>query len=706
MKSLRNASVAAVIALFTGLGCGGSGAPPASPAQDPTVPVPSPAPAEEAPVVVDVVDPVAGSMTVSGIRALCDDHLASAQKILDEIKRLSSTPDDALTYASTLGRVDDLVFEIFLGGGFSGLMNVGHPDKSVRDAAKECRPKVDRFHTNMMLDAEFAGVIKRYAARGEKLEGTKKRLLDELLRDFRRNGLDLPAAEQAKLRAINDELSKLEQDFVSNISDSVLSIEVDPKKLKGLPDEFVKTHPPGDNGKVKLTTNYPDYFPVVTYAEDRTVARDLAKKFNNRAAEANLEILARVLVLRKKKADLLGYETWAHYAVEPRMAKQPDKVQAFLKTAADRVRGPAKKEYAEFVKEYRRRGGKVDKPIPQYERMYLEQVLRKKKYGFDAKKLSQYFEVNQVTEGLLSIMQRLYAVKFVDAKDAPKWHQDVRVLDVTSEGKTVGRIYIDLYPREGKYKHAAMFDLRTGKRLADGRYVPPIAALVCNFPKPGGAAPALMTHQQVQTYFHEFGHTIHHVITQEELASYSGTNTVRDFVEAPSQMLEEWTWKRETLDLFAKHHKTGEKIPPALFKAMTAARAFGRALSTERQLSLATLDFEYHLTKPPFDTGKVFDEVMARTQSFSYQPDTHFEATFGHLMGYDAAYYGYQWALAIARDVLTRFEKDGFMDATVASDWREHVLSRGAGADESELVKRFLGRDWNLDAYAAFLAGK
>jgi thimet oligopeptidase len=522
---------------------------------------------------------------------------------------------------------------------------------------------------------------------------------------LRRNGLDLPGDKQTELRAINDELSKLSQNFGSNISDAVLSIRVKPERLKGLPQSFLDSHKAEADGLVTLTTNYPDYFPVITYAEDRSVARELTALFDNRAADKNLPILDRILELRSKKAKLLGYATWADYAIEPRMAKSSSTVREFLTNLAKDVKAPARREYKEFEAKYRKHGGKAGQAIPNYERVYLEQKLREKNYGFDAKQLSEYFEMNAVTQGLLLIVQKLYGIEFRDVADAPKWHPDVRVLDVFDHAKRLGRIYLDLYPREGKYKHAAMFEIRGGKKLENGKYLEPITALVCNFPKPGDT-PALMTHSDVTTYFHEFGHTLHHVLTQQELSSYAGTNTARDFVEAPSQMFEEWSYRRETLDLFAKHYQTGKPIPENLFQAMSKSRGFGRALSTERQISLATLDFEYHVRPWPLSTDTVFQEVMAKTQSFTYLPNTHFQATFGHLMGYDAGYYSYQWALAIARDVLTRFEKDGFMNEKTASDWRKAVLEQGAGEDENKLIEAFLGRPHDLKAYIAYLQNK
>ena len=666
--------------------------------------------AQAAPVAVDFaapdLDPVEVAMTAEGVVALCDARLKQAEVTRDAIKGLAGKPAEALTYDTTLGQVDRLTFEISLAAGFSELMAQGHPDENVRKAALGCRPKVESFHTDLMLDADFAGVIRQYASKGETLTGTRKRLLDDLLREFRRNGLELPADQQAQLRKLNEELTLLEQQFAVNLSEAVGELKVKPDQLAGLSDDFKKAHPPGDDGLVTLTTDYPDYFPIVTDAEDRTVARDLTRLFHNRAADKNLTILDQVLTLRETKAKLLGYETWADYAIEPRMAKTKEAVSAFLADAAKTVKAPAQTELREFRAKHVELGGDAKKPIPNYDRMYLEQKLRQEKYNFDAQELSKYFEVTSVTDGLLGIVSRIYGVDIKESTELPRWHEDVRVFELSDQGKFLGRIYLDLYPREGKYKHAAMFDIRVGKRRADGSYVRPMAALLCNFPRTTAEAPGLLTHNQVTTFFHEFGHALHHVLTQEELASYAGTNTVRDFVEAPSQMFEEWAFRRETLDLFAKHHETGQKIPNELFEALSKSRAFGRALATERQISLASLDFEYHSRKLPFSTDEVMLEVMEKTQSFGTLPDTHFQGTFGHLMGYDAGYYGYQWALAIARDVLTRFEEEGYLNVTVAKSWRESVLEKGAGGDEVELVTTFLGRKPDLKAYGRFLSGE
>ncbi|MBN2196205.1 MAG: Zn-dependent oligopeptidase [Polyangiaceae bacterium] len=653
-------------------------------------------------------DPVAAGFTAADILRFSASHLERARRLVESVRVLARAPDAALVYASVLAPLDEVAFATALAGGFAGLMEETHPDGAVREAARACRPRLVTFQTDMMLDAELADVVRRFStsAAAAELTGTSQRLLKELLREFRRNGLELPPADQVRLRELNDELNRAAQDFSKNLAEATGSVRVSPVRLRGLPDAFLAAHPPEADGLVTITTDYPDYFPVVCYAEDRELARELNSIFDSRAAAENVPLLERVLALRADKARLLGYATWADYVLESRMARTPDAVRDFLAGAAAAVREPGRREYAEFQAERSLALGVPEGlPIPVYDRLYLEQRLREKKYGYDGKALSEYFPVEGVVSGVLGLVSRLFGLEFVPRPEAPRWHADVRVLDLLRGGVVAGRLFLDLFPREAKYKHAAMFEIRPGKRLADGTYATPMTALVTNFPAPD-AGPALLTLEDVTTFFHELGHALHHLLTQEELASYSGTSTAQDFVETPSQMLEEWAFQREVLDAFARHYVTGAAVPEPLFAAMLRARAFGRALATERQLALAALDFEYHTQPTPLATDVVFREVMARTQQFAHQPETRFQATFGHLMGYDAGYYGYQWALAIARDVLTRFEREGFMSRATAADWLEQVLSRGGGADEATLVQAFLGRPTNLEAYAAFLRGE
>lgn len=651
-------------------------------------------------------DPVAIAMTPDGAKKLCDEHLALAQQNLDGIKALKGKPAAELTWASTVGRFDDALLEINSAGEFPYLMGVAHPDAAVREAAKLCEPKTDKLLTAMWLDADLAAVIKAYAQKGEKLEGERARLLSDVLRDFRRNGLELPAEKQTRLRALNEEITKLGQDFQSNLASATASIEVPPKSLEGLPKEYIEKHPPKASGKVEITTDYPDFFPFVTYSKDRKKALELWVLFTNKGGDKNVKILERLLALRTEKAKMLGYKSWADYAIEPRMAKSSAAVREFLGKVRDALKEPAKVEMDELMKEHVKAGGrKTDKLAPS-ERYFLEDRVRKAKYSFDSQAISAYLEIGAVKKGLMDITARMYGLVYKQVP-AKAWHPDVEAYEAydAASGRLIGKFYLDLHSRPDKYKHAAMFTVRTAKRLSDGTWQTPVAALECNFPKPG-AQPALMSHEDTVTFFHEFGHVLHHLLTRSELAAYSGTAAVRDFVEAPSQMFEEWAWSREVLDLFARHHKTGEKIPDDLFQAMTKARGFGRALGTQRQIFLAMVDQELHARDPVGDSTKVVEETQNANDSFGYVKGTHFQSSFGHLVGYDAGYYGYQWALSLSRDVLTRFRKEGLLNPAPAKAWRDEVLSRGGGAEEREMIRRFLGREPSHDAYIAYLTGK
>ena len=703
----------ALLLVASATSCGGPEGPPAVPGPTTALVPPGGGPARaigERPIVPSAldIDPVAvalgGHDPREGVVSLCDNSLARARLILDDVRAMDTKPDADLSWDTTVGALDRAKIAIRNAGDFPGLMAVAHPDDTVREAAKGCEPKVDKLETELWLDAALARVVKRYAAKKEPLSTPRARLLTHTLRDFRRNGLELDAKGQERVRGLNDELTKLGQDFSENIAASHLFVDATPAQLEGVPKEWLAAHKPGADGKIRISTDYPDYFPVITYAKDRGVALELYKQFDNRAADKNIALLDRLLALRSEKAKLLGYATWSDYVLEPRMAKDSKTVATFLEGLRRQVAKKSDAEMAEFRALHVKLGGKEADAIPPSDRMYLEDQLRKSKYGLDSKEVSQYFEVRKVKEGLLAVTSKMFGIKFRPAEGMPTWHPDVEPMDVLdNDGKLLGRFYFDLYPREGKYKHAAVFSIRDTAKMTDGSRLVPIAAIECNFTKPGGAAPALMSHQDAVVFFHEFGHVIHHVLSESELSSFAGTSVARDFVESPSQMFEEWAWSKPVLDLFALHHETGKPIPDAMFSSMTRSRSFGRGLFTQRQLFLAALDQAYHTRPPPLDTTKVLQETNDAYTPFKYVDGTHVQASFGHLVGYDAGYYGYQWALSIAEDLFTRFKREGLLNVKTAADYRATILSKGGSEDETAMVTKFLGRAPSDAAYKAFL---
>lgn len=713
MRQLRVAAPVLFLCVSLFAGCGSDPPPaPVTPPPPASTPVPAPIPTplplakRDVPMAPTDVDPVAvGLSGPDGITRVCDESLARAEAVLASMRWAADRPDSELTWETTLAKLDRAKISIRNAGDFPALMAVAHPDPAVREKAKACEPKIDKLETSLWLDAKLASVVKRYAGlQKEALPPARARLLEHTLRDFRRNGLDLDAKGQARLRELNEELTKLGQDFDTNLAASHLTVEATPAQLDGLPKEWIATHKPNDAGKVVVTTDYPDFFPVLTYAKDRKLALELYKQFDNRAADKNIAVLEKILTLRQEKAKLLGYATWADYVLEPRMAKNSKTVADFLEGLKKHLAQKGNTEMAEFRAMRAKLGvGAANDPIPPSDRLYLEDQVRKAKYGLDSKEVSQYFEVTTVKQGLLTITSKMFGIEYRKA-NVPTWHPDVEPMEVVdTKGNLLGRFYFDLYPRDGKYKHAAVFSIRDTVKLAEGSRLVPIAAIECNFPKPGEGAPALMSHQDAVTFFHEFGHVLHHLLSESELSTFAGTSVARDFVESPSQMLEEWAWAKETLDLFAVHHETKKPIPASLHAAMLRSRGFGRAIATQRQLFLAALDQRYHTRPMPFDTTKVLQETHDAYTPFKYVEGTHFQASFGHLIGYDAGYYGYQWALSIAQDLFTRFKKEGLLNTKTAAEYRAAILSQGASEDEAKLVAKFLGRPPNDTAYKKFL---
>lgn len=715
-RSVRRLSLV-VLPWFVSLaGLAACGEPPLAPvvprkpvasADVPRPPEPPPPPPKTLPL---DVDPTAYFTTPEDLRKLCTESLAMGREKLAEVRLLANAKDEALTSDAVLGAIDDARLATKNAGDFSSLMAVAHPDAAARKVAEECEPLAGSFETSFYLDRTIADVVLRF----EKLRVAGKvapkskeyeRTLVHLLRDYKRNGLELDATGQARLRHLNAEITKLGQEFENNLAGATLTIDATEKDLDGLPKSYLDAHKPGEGGKIKISTDYPDYFPVLQYAKNRTFALELYKKFDNRAADKNVPLLEKLLAVREEKAKLLGYPTWADYVLEPRMAKSPKAVADFLEGLRTHVAKKGEDEFAEFRAMHVKLGGKKEDPIPSADRTYLEDRVRQAKYGLDSKEVSEYFEVGKVKAGILAITGKLFDVTFRPA-NVPKWHPDVEPMEVVDQkGQVLGRFYFDLYPRPGKYKHAAVFSIRDTKRMGDGSRLMPIAAIECNFPKPGGEGPALMSHQDATTFFHEFGHVLHHLLSKTDTVTFAGTSVARDFVESPSQMLEEWAWDKSTLALFARHYKTDKPLPDALFQKMTRARGFGRALGTQRQLFLAGLDQTYHTRKTPFDTTPVLAEIQARYTSFKYVEGTHFQGTFGHLVGYDAGYYGYQWALSIAQDLFTRFSTAGLLDAKTAADYRAMVLEKGGSEDAEVLVQTFLGRPPSDAAYKRFLTG-
>ncbi|BDV29654.1 M3 family metallopeptidase [Microbacterium terricola] len=569
------------------------------------------------------------------------------------------------------------------------VLSESHPDESVRGAAESQVQALEALAAARLLDrglwAAFDG-----ADTGD-LDAEEQRLLAFVQRDFRRGGVALDDAARERVRELTDRDTELGLAFSRSIRDGRREIRVEPAALAGLPDDFLAEHPAGDDGLVVLTTDYPDLMPVREYATDRGTRTALVAAYNDLAWPENEPVLAELLAVREERARLLGYTDWADFETEPRMIGSGAAIPAFLDRLDEASRDAAAAEYPLLLERLR-----VDDPdaeaVTLADFWYLASALKAENHDVDALEVRSYFSFDRVLPGVLETTGRLLDVEYVPV-GVPTWHEDVHSYDVVRAGERLGRIHLDMHPREGKFTHAACFPLAPG---IVGRSLPE-AVLLCNF------ARGLMTHDEVVTFFHEFGHLVHDILGgAQRFVRFAGVATEWDFVEAPSQLLEEWAWDAGVLASFTAN-ADGDPIPADLVARMRVADGFGRALEVRRQLGHANVSYHLHVDRPA-DLQAATERLYAASSPVRPLPGLHPYAGFGHLTGYGACYYTYQWSLVIARDLLSAFGGD-LMDPEVARRYRREILEQGGRRDAADLVQAFLGRPYAFDAYRDWLAG-
>lgn len=569
------------------------------------------------------------------------------------------------------------------------LVSESHPDAEIRHLAEGQVQELDALQAGRLLDRDLWRAFADADADG--LGDEERRLLDRIRRDFRRGGVDLDDAARERVRQLTERDTELSLTFSRNIREGRREIRVAVDALAGLPQDFVAEHPADDDGLVTLSTDYTDLMPVREYARDRATRHALVGAYNDLAWPENEPVLTELLEVRAELAQLLGFTDWADYEADTRMIGSGAAIPEFL-ARVDEASAPATSgEYARVL-ERLQRDDPAASEVTIADFWYVLGALKREEYDVDAQAVRSYFPFPRVLDGVLDVTGRLLDVAYVEV-DAPSWHGDVRTFDVVRGEERLGRIHLDLHPRDGKYNHAACFGLVPGVR---GRTLPE-AVLLCNFSR------GLLEHDEVVTFFHEFGHLVHDILGGDQRwVRFTGIETEWDFVEAPSQLLEEWAWDPEVLATFARN-EAGEPIPADLVARMRTADAFGRALEVRRQLGHATTSYRLHVDRPA-DLAAATEEYYSRTSPVQPLPGSHSYAGFGHLTGYGACYYTYQWSLVIARDLLTAFGDD-LMNPEVARRYRTDILERGGSRDAVDLVEAFLGRATRFDAYRDWLAG-
>ncbi|HEX7833239.1 MAG TPA: M3 family metallopeptidase [Thermoanaerobaculia bacterium] len=619
-----------------------------------------------------------------------DQALARAQELL---QRIESLPTDDVSAERVLDVWDDAsvaMEEVF---GPISLLNSVHPDKDVRDACDLALVKESSFLTDVFQNEAFYERVQRVVPATVAGRELRKHLIEA----FEDSGVTLPPDKRRRFKEISDRLTELGQEFAKNMRENDTRITFTPDECAGMPQPWLDRMPRDEHGNVVVGFDYPDYVPFLMNAQNEEARKRYWIANTQRGTPRNLDVLDEIVALRKETADLYGERSFAHYVTKRRMVENPETVQRFLDDV-QRVVTEAELRDLRSLAELKAEllGVPVsDVRIHRWDVSFYRERLRERRYAVDQEEMRKYFPCAPTMAWVIDVTARLYGLRFERA-DVPVWHEDVLYYDVfdAATNAFVGGIYADLYPRDGKYKHAAAWPVRGGSRRCGRR---PISVLVANFNRQG------LTHDEVETLLHEFGHVLHGVLSETHYVAHSGTSVQRDFVEAPSQMYEEWASRMESLDLLRNHCSACPRIDESLVERINAAKKFGAGIDYGRQWLYASFDMALSSEHPEPSM-----ELWARMESqtpMGYEPGTQFPGTFEHIAsGYAAGYYGYMWAKVIALDLVTAFGTD-VMNGETGRRFRQEILSRGSEEPARALVERFLGRPVASDAFFSHIIG-
>jgi oligopeptidase A len=618
--------------------------------------------------------------------------------------------EESPNYGNTLGALEELSEGLEYAMGIVSHLESVATTPELRDAYNAVQPQVSEFYSKIPLNAELWARLKAFAETDEAkaLSGPRARLLKKTVDDFRRHGADLGPDDKRRLAEIDVELAKVTTKFAENVLDSTAKFELvitDRERLAGLPESALAAAKQSANDKevegFRFTLQEPSIVPVLTYLDDASIREQLWRAYNTRASAgefANQDRLAQILWLRAEKAKLLGYESFADLVLEDRMAGTAKRAKDFVDDLCSRTEGFFANESEQLMAFRRELEGENAPALQPWDLSYYAEKMRRARYDFDEEELRPYFPVERVMSGMFELVQRLYGIEVRQLDDFPVWDETVKTFEVVDGDKHLGVFYADLIPRETKRGGAWMNGLITGIPNADdGRHL----GLICgNLTQPVDDKPALLTHREVETIFHEFGHLLHHLLTEVPIRSLAGTNVAWDFVELPSQIMENWCWEREALDLFARHWQSDAPIPDDLFEKMNRARTFRSASAMMRQLGFGTVDLALHLDYSGGDVLAFGRSVLARFSAAplpeNYAMLCGFLHLFAHPVGYAGAYYSYKWAEVLDADAFTAFREGGIFSRDVGMRFRKAILSRGDSHDALDLYKDFMGREPEL----------
>jgi thimet oligopeptidase len=632
------------------------------------------------------------------LRRASTDAIERSQRELDAIVG-SRAPR---TVESVLDPLDLLLARVRDVGSHGSLIFAVHPDEATRAAGRDLSESADRFFNAFRLNDGAYGALRALDLGAA--EADTRFAVDKILREMRRAGVEKDPATRDRLLELNNEIDRTSNQYGENIANLPRSIVVDsPAALAGLPEDYLAAHRPAADGRIRITTSYPDALPVLGYADRADVRRRLLFEIMNRAYPENSAVIERLLALRNEFARTLGYASYAEYAIEDKMMRTPRAARDFLDRVGRLLEAPTRADLERLLARKRWDLPDADRLDPWdtqfFGQGYYEEKIREEEFGVDLRVLRRFLSFVRVRDGLFGLCRDLFGIEFHRAANAAVWHPTVEAYDVRRGSELLGRAYLDLTPRPGKFNHAACFGVRDG---VAGRQLPQ-AALVCNFLDPGTPpAQARLEYGSVVTFFHEFGHLLHALLSGRTRWLYNGHAFVEwDFIEAPSQLFEEWARDPATLARFAVDPDTGEPVPADLLGRLRAADALWRAKRYLRQVALSSISLELYDRAPPGpELPAVLREAYEHRFPDTFPPEYHFETSFGHLAGYSAIYYTYVWSVVIARDLLQPFFDRGTLtDPEIAARYAREILAAGSDRPAAELIRAYLGRPFSFDAF-------
>lgn len=627
---------------------------------------------------------------------------ARARKQLEkELDALVAIADDQRTFENTVLGYERAFERYGHALGMSGFLSYVSTDKNFRDSALALQMEMSQHMVDIATRRDVYRAIKAYADTHPTLEPDQARLLKDMMIGFKNSGMDLNDQDLETFKKLNKEKAQYIIQFDKNVQEYKDYLDVTRDELAGLGEDYISKLQKTEEGKYRVTLDYPDYIPFMQNADSDRARKQLEFKYNRRGGAENVQLLEKTLTLRRQIAQLLGYENHAQLKLENRMAKNPQRVFAFLKNLEKRLKPMGKKEDKMLIAYKNQKTGRKSRTLFPYENAYWATKYKKENLEVDPEEIKAYFPSDRVIDGMLELFGNLFGISFQPVQ-IPVWHPDVKAFKIVNkaDGKLVAYFYMDLYPREGKYKHAACFDLVGGQEKEDGSWQIPFVAIVANVNKPSADTPSLLKHNEVATLFHEFGHVLHNALTTARYSGQSGTAVSWDFVEAPSQMFERWAWNGQVLKKISKHYKTGEALPDEMLKKMIAAKNFAAGGAYLRQNFFAQYDMTLHTAPRTLDSTETYVKLTRKIRGLPLTKNTYPQASFGHIMGgYDAGYYGYLWSEVIAQDFFSEFEKQGVFNQELGLKFRREILEKGGTEEETDMVKNFLGRSEQIGPF-------